>query len=197
MERARRHIQVKPHHKGGISSAVASSPAERITRIALLSSAGLILFVFEAYVPRPFPWMKLGLGNITTLLCLYMYGIKDASLVTGVRIFFGGLFSGSFLGPTFILSLGGAIVSLTAMSLVEKRLGRYFSPVGVSVFGALGHNIAQLVLAYLVIIKSVKIIFLLPMFLLSSVGTGAIIGILVYLALGKLEPLYSDGNVAI
>jgi heptaprenyl diphosphate synthase len=50
-------------------------PAEkREARLAGLIVVGLLLFIFEAYLPRPVPWLKFGLANIVTLIALYWIG---------------------------------------------------------------------------------------------------------------------------
>ena len=158
----------------------------RTAEIALLIGVGLVLFVFESYVPRPLPWVKLGLGNIVTVLALLLYGPRAAFEVTVLRVVLGSLFAGTMLSPTFLLALGGGLAATTTMSLVRKLWGNRFSPVGLSVWGALGHNLAQLMLAYLLLIRNSGLFSLTPVFLLSSVLAGGSIGLLAHLILRRL-----------
>lgn len=163
------------------------SGARTMTRLALLSAVGLILFVFEAYIPRPLPWMKLGLGNVATLLGLFWYGIRGAMAVTLVRLFLGPLLLGTLLTPAFLLSAGGGLASLCMMAVVYRYGGSAFSVIGVSVWGALAHNMAQLLLAYVVLIGKGQVVVLMPMLVLSSVVMGVLTGVLAYWVLDRLK----------
>ena len=88
----------------------------RLVHLALLASVGLILFMFEGILPRPFPWLKIGLGNVASLLALFLYGAGGALAVTGIRVFLGSLLIGTFLSPAFLLSSGGALASWAVMA---------------------------------------------------------------------------------
>ena len=72
------------------------------------------------------------------------------------------------------------------MWFIYKFFRKYFSLIGVSVFGALGHNIAQLVVAS-IIINNLKIFAYLPVLTLTSIFTGVFIGITANYTLGKIK----------
>ena len=158
----------------------------KTAEVALLIAVGLILFVVESYAPRPLPWVKLGLGNIATVLALLLYGSRAAFEVTVVRVTLGSLFVGVLFGPAFLLALGGGLAAAGMMSIVRCVCGDRFSAVGLSIWGALGHNGAQVVLAYLLLVRSTGVFSLIPMFLLSSVLAGGLIGLLAHLILRRL-----------
>lgn len=162
------------------------SGTHKTVYLALLASVGLILFIFESYVPYPLPWMRLGLGNVASLLALFLFGAREALLVTLVRAILGTLVVGKLLTPSFVLTFCGGLVSVAVMSLVFKLWYPWFSAVGVSIFGALGHNLTQLFVVWVLFIKQVQIAWLLPLFLLSSVATGFVTGAAAYLVLGRL-----------
>ena len=50
-----------------------------LARLALVAGTALVLFVIEAAVPRPLPWMKLGLGNGAVLLALMLFLLSSTS----------------------------------------------------------------------------------------------------------------------
>ena len=129
-------------------------------RIALLSAYALALHGFESLLPTPIPWLRLGLANIITLTTLLLYGIRAAIMVTLIRVILSSLFTGTFLGPAFILSLGGGITSTFAMSFVFSIAPNLFSIIGLSLIGALFHNIAQLFLAYFLFIQRIEAMLL-------------------------------------
>ena len=100
-------------------------------------------------------------------------------MVTVGRIFLGSLFAGLFGSPAFLLSLAGGTISILAMGLVHRWGSRVFSEVGISVVGAVVHNAAQLVVAYLLLVRNTGIFLLLPLMLLAAVGTGFVNGLAV------------------
>lgn len=146
-------------------------------RIALLSAYALALHSFESLLPTPIPWLKLGLANIITLTTLFIYGIRAAIMVTFIRVILSSLFTGTFLGPAFILSLGGGVTSTLIMGLVLSAAPRLFSTIGLSLVGALFHNIAQLVLAYFLFIQRIEAILLIsPLIIFLGTLTGIVNG---------------------
>jgi heptaprenyl diphosphate synthase len=150
-----------------------------LARLALLAGTALVLFVVESAVPRPLPWMKLGLGNGAVLLALLLFGVRQAFVVAGIKIVVGGLLTGSMAGPAFVISAGAGIASLSTMGLAGRAPSWMFSPVGISIIGAVTHQGAQLVLAY-VYIEQAGLFSLLPLFLAGGLLSGGLIGMVVY-----------------
>src|SRR4030065_1697776 len=83
--------------------------------IALLAAYAIALHGIEALIPTPVPWLRLGFANIITLTTLFLYGLKAGMTVTLIRIFVTSFFTGTFLGPAFVLSLGGGVSSTLVM----------------------------------------------------------------------------------
>lgn len=148
-------------------------------RVAILSAYALILHGFESLLPTPIPWLRLGLANIITLVSLMLYGFRTAMMVTLIRVILGSMFTGTFLGPAFILSLGGGVFSTAAMGLVHGIFKNIFGPVGLSLTGAFFHNIAQLGLAYLLFIQRIEAVLIIsPVILLLGTVTGFVNGVI-------------------
>jgi len=78
-------------------------------RIALLSAYAVGLHGLESLLPSPVPWLKFGLANIITLITLMLYGFRPAIMVTLIRVLISSLFTGTFPGPAFLLSLGAGL----------------------------------------------------------------------------------------
>ena len=147
-------------------------------RIAILSAYALALHGFESLLPSPIPWLKPGLANIITLVALVLYGFRTALFVTLIRVVLASIFIGTFLGPAFILSTGGGIASVIAMALSIKMFKNLFGAVGISLIGALFHNIAQLSLAYFLFIQRIEAVLIIsPLIVLFGSVTGIINGI--------------------
>lgn len=157
-------------------------------RIAMLSAYALALHGFESLIPMPIPWIRVGLANIITVAAFILFGFRAAMMVTLVRVFIASLFTGSFLGPGFILSLGGGVSGILAMGVVLYILPGLFGPVGLSLIGALFHNLAQLFLAYLLFIQKIEpVLIITPVLILIGTVTGLLSGLIAELLVKGLK----------
>ncbi len=154
--------------------------------LSMLSACGLILFVFESFLPI-LPWFRPGLGNIAAILALMLFGVGDAVKVTLLRVGLGALILGRLFTPVFILALGGGLASTLIMAAVFRSGRKMFGPVGVSVAGASAHNIVQLALAHLLFVKSPQIFIFTPVFILTGIITGALTGIVASMILERVH----------
>ncbi|MDI6638909.1 MAG: Gx transporter family protein [Bacillota bacterium] len=148
----------------------------RLTHIAIYVALALVLHVAESFIPVPFmvPGAKLGLANIVTLLVILLSGTYDALVVVALRTFLGSLLSGAL--TSFAFSIVGGVLATIVMSLVYKRLGGVFGLVGVSILGAISHNIGQLLVAG-VVVGTMGVYGYLPVLLVAGVATGYFVGI--------------------
>ena len=158
-----------------------------IAHIGLLASLAVILFTVETLVPRPLPWMRLGLGNVAVLLALLLYGWRAGLTVSLVKILLGGLLSGGLGGPAFVIGGGAGLASMAIMGGILQWGRGWFSPIGLSVLGAVTHQSVQLALAYSLYIRSQGVLALMPLFWLGGLLSGGIIGVLVYCIEEKLR----------
>jgi heptaprenyl diphosphate synthase len=88
----------------------------------------------------------------------------------------GSLVIGTFLSPTFMLSLAGAVLSLGAMGLGRLAAGGALSALGYSVLGAMGHMLGQVLAAYLLFIPHPALFQLLPVLLSFALLFGLVSG---------------------
>ena len=161
---------------------------QSLARLGLLTGAALILFVVEGLVPRPLPWMKLGLANTAVLLALLVFGFGAALAVNGVKLLVGSFLAGTVLGPAFFIGGGAGLASLLVMAGVRRVHPTIFSPIGLSVLGAVVHQAVQLLLAHFYI-RQAGLFALLPVFLLGGLVSGALIGLLVHWILARLQKM--------
>lgn len=156
-------------------SHLSSTSTRRLVVLSMLAACGLIIFVFESFLPV-LPWFRPGLGNIATIIALLLFGFRDAVEVTLLRIVLGALVLGRLFTPLFVFALSGGFASVVIMGLV-LRSTRLFGPVGISVLGAVAHNIIQLAVAYFLFVKSAELFIFIPIFVLTGVVTGTLTGI--------------------
>ncbi|MCK5427620.1 MAG: Gx transporter family protein [Thermodesulfovibrionia bacterium] len=156
--------------------------------IALLAAYAIGLHSIEKLIPTPIPWLRFGFVNIITLTTLILYGLKAGMSVTLIRIFVTSLFAGTFLGPAFVLSLGGGVSSTLVMWSAQSLFGKLLGPIGLSLLGALTHNIAQLFLAYLFFIRRIEaIVVISPIIILLGIITGTFNGVVTGLVVKKIK----------
>ena len=111
--------------------------------LGMLTALALILGYVESLIPLPvgIPGIKLGLANIVILFAIYRYGIKEATLVSVVRIVLSGLM---FTGMWSVLyGISGTVCAIAIMSLAKFRLK--LSVITVSVLGAMAHISGQMI----------------------------------------------------
>ncbi|HNT64542.1 MAG TPA: Gx transporter family protein [bacterium] len=158
----------------------------KLTLIAILTATASILFLFESFLPQPLPWVKPGLANAVTLLAVYLLDLPAALLIVLLRVALGHLILGTLFGPSMFLSLGGGMAAAIVMAGVHRFLPHLFSPVGVSVLGALTHNLLQLALVALLVVHSNRVWTLLPWMVVPAVFAGIIIGVVAWLLLQRV-----------
>lgn len=157
------------------------SDKKRLRRLAtagVLTAVAMILSWVEFLLPFSIgiPGVKLGLCHIVTLFALYALSAWEAVAVTAVRIFLTAALFGN--AASLAYSVAGGVLSLSVMLLLRRLVWRdrpVFSPIGVSIAGAVAHNLGQLCAAAL-ILQTVGVLSYLPVLLVAGIFTGAIIG---------------------
>ena len=150
------------------------------TTLALAASYLESLFPIGVGIPG----IKLGLANGVVMFLLYKKGWKAAAVVSVLRIFAAGFLFGSLF--SIVYSLAGACCSLVGMSICRKK--EWFSSVGTSIIGGVLHNLAQVLVA-MVLLENEKILFYFPVLLISGVITGILIGVVTGLLLEKTKEM--------
>ena len=150
----------------------------RIAILSLIVALGVVLHRLEILIPLPAPWIKLGLANVMTLVTLIFFGLREAVTVTLLRVMLGSIISGTFLSPTFFLSLSGGITSVFVMSWVYYHGKSPFSLVGVSVCAAYTHTLTTIICVYFFWVQQEFIFKLLPVFFMFALLAGILTGII-------------------
>jgi heptaprenyl diphosphate synthase len=166
-------------------------PTERIAaddhRVAWMAALAIALSMVESVFPSPIPGVKPGLANIVVLLVLYRDGLRAAIWVSALRVIAGSLFFGSFLTPTFFLSLSGATCSLLMLMLSSHLPRSLFGPVTHSLLASLAHIAGQLLVVYIWLIPHKGILFLVPILAIAAVVFGLVNGIIAARLLTSIE----------
>ncbi|MBR2527698.1 MAG: Gx transporter family protein [Blautia sp.] len=151
------------------------SSTQHLAFLAMFTSVAIIFGYVEHLFPivPSNPFIKLGLANLAVLFILNKYSLKDAALVSCVRIIVVNTIFGTF--SAMIWAFAGAALSL----LVMAALLRYtdLSLIGISVAGGVAHNIGQLI-ADALIVQNPHILRLFPILIVTGIITGLLIGYL-------------------
>ena len=153
----------------------------KMTFLGLFTAVAMILSFVETLLPpltTALPGIKMGLPNIAIMFILYRVGWKEATVVSIVRVILVSLLFGSVMSMAY--SLGGAILSLLIMTLMQKLTS--FNRVSISVVGGVFHNIGQILVAWAVT-NTAQIVYYLPVLLISGCAAGILVG----LVAGMLE----------
>ncbi|MFQ5866606.1 MAG: Gx transporter family protein [bacterium] len=160
---------------------------KRILYISVLIALASTLQIVESLFPHPLPWLRLGLANMITLTSLVIFGYAIAVQVAVLRTILSSFLLGTFFTPGFFLSFSGALMSALVMGGIYS-LGRVakgnpsrrypfgFSIIGVSILGAVTHNVTQLFVAYFFLIRHRGVFLILPFLIVAAVITGFITG---------------------
>ena len=147
-----------------------------LTRMALLTAVAVVLGYIEHLIPMPggIPGIKLGLANTVLLYAIYLLDSRSAWLLMILKVGLSGLMYGGVSAMMF--SLGGGLCSLVMMLLIKKLGGSGVSIIGVSVVGAVFHNVGQTAVAAFMV-NTAALMGYVPFLLVAAVVTGVLTGI--------------------
>lgn len=148
---------------------------KKMTTIAMLFALAIVLSVIESMIAPIFalpPGVKLGLGNVVVMYCMVYLGYASAFEISALKGFFALLTRGVIAGA---LSFTGGVFSITIMFILIKLLKDKVNYYTLSVFGALFHNIGQLV-ALAVFFSSAFTFAYMPVLAISAVVMGLATG---------------------
>ena len=119
-------------------------------KIAFIGATTLLLSSVEYLIPKPLPFLRLGLANLPLLIILESMGWKAYLAILFLKAIGQGMVSGTLFSYLFLISLAGTLSSGIAMKGVKLLLKSKVSLVGISLIGAFVSNLAQLEVAALV-----------------------------------------------
>lgn len=151
---------------------------QRIHKLAMLglfASLAMLLSYVELQLPPLFaavPGIKIGLPNVAIIFILYRLGIREAAVVSFVRLIIVAMLFGSVM--TFIYSAAGAVLSLLVMALLKKA--NFLSTVGVSVAGGVCHNLGQIIMA-MIFLSTAEIGYYMVVLAITGTISGIFVGL--------------------
>ena len=155
-------------------------------KVSFLAALCLFLSAIEYAIPKPLPFMRLGLANLPVLLSLSILNTREYILLVLFKIIAQALVSGTLFSYIFIFSLAGSISSAIAMLVFYKIFSKtsFASYLSYSLAGSLFNNISQIVCSYFIVFKD-STRYIAPLLLLSGLVTGSFLGIFTNLFIQK------------
>lgn len=153
---------------------------KKIIFLSLFISIGLVLSLVEMNLPVFFmvPGAKIGLSNLLILLVIYYYGLKEGLITTALKSLILLVATGNVIA--FYYGLISGIISTLVMYMGKKHFTekrQILSIIGVSILGAIAHNMSQIYIATIVL-KAKSLLLYIPILNIISIFTGGFIGYL-------------------
>lgn len=151
-----------------------------------MTSLAIVFGYLEHLIPLPIGayGIKLGLANLAVVVLLYTMNAPAAFAVNMLRIILCSILFGTF--TSFWYSLIGGLLSFAIMLIIKAT--KKFSPMGISICGAIAHNIGQTAVA-VILMEEFKIAIYLPILIIAGALTGALIGIIAIPVIKQIDKL--------
>ena len=157
-----------------------------IALFGIMTSLAIVFGYLEHLIPLPIGayGIKLGLANLAVVVLLYTMNAPAAFAVNMLRIILCSILFGTF--TSFWYSLIGGLLSFAIMLIIKAT--KKFSPMGISICGAIAHNIGQTAVA-VILMEEFKIAIYLPILIIAGALTGALIGIIAIPVIKQIDKL--------
>lgn len=170
----------------------------RTKLISFLCAICLFLAAVENAIPKPLPFLRLGLANLPVILALFLIRRREVFSLVLFKVLAQGIISGTLFSYISLFSAGGSFASAIAMMGCYEIFGKtstkkdftnerkFFtvSAVGISLTGSLASSFAQLILANFILFgKNTK--YVAPILLVSGLFTGLALGVFAELFMQK------------
>lgn len=142
---------------------------------AFLAAMAFFLSTIEFLLPRPIPFLRIGLANIPLLLAVDLLGFAPFMLLLFIKVLGMNLLSGALFSYIALFSLLGTLSSGLVMWFLRKTAGSRISYIGLCTAGALASNGAQLLAARYIVFGQAAF-YMLPMVAGFGLLSGLILG---------------------
>jgi heptaprenyl diphosphate synthase len=164
--------------------------------LALLGAFCLFLSAVEYMIPKPMPFMRIGLANLPLMLALDIFPLSSFLVLVCVKVLGQALITGTLFSYIFLFSLTGTFFSALIMFSLRRLFGRErITFIGIGTAGAFVSNISQLALAYVFIFRE-NVRYTAPAFLGAGLVTGIVLGIFceAFVCRSKWYRMYEGGG---
>lgn len=152
--------------------------AKRIKTISFFAALCLFLSAVEYAIPKPLPFMRVGLANLPVLLSLYVMSRRETLLLVICKVLGQAFLSGTLFSYIFLFSLAGSFASAGVMIILHQLFAQknLISALGLCIAGAVSNNLAQLALSYALLFGESSR-YIAPVLLISGLANGTVLGL--------------------
>jgi heptaprenyl diphosphate synthase len=144
--------------------------------LAMLGAFCLFLSAVEYMIPKPLPFIRIGIANMPLMLALDIFPFVTFLVLVGIKVLGQALITGTLFSYIFLFSLAGTVLSAVSMYALRRLLGQArISFIGTSTAGAMMSNITQLLLARVFIFGN-NARYIAPPLLAAGLITGIVLG---------------------
>ncbi len=147
---------------------------DKKTRLIYLTAFALLLSSIEYLIPKPLPFLKIGLSNLPILLGSSFLPFYEIIILSISKSIVQNIISGTIISPFFIITLISTLIASTTM-FVSYKIFKKATFIGISVIGAFINNIFQIILSAILIYGN-SIFIALPLILSMGLITSIILG---------------------
>ncbi|OQB96590.1 MAG: Heptaprenyl diphosphate synthase component I [Spirochaetes bacterium ADurb.Bin110] len=142
---------------------------------ALLAAFCFFLSAIEYMLPKPLPFMRIGIANLPILLAVDILPFKWFMVLAATKVVGMSIVSGTLFSYVALFSLCGTMIAAIAMQTTRKLGKGAISLIGVSISGAMASNTIQMLMARYVIFGEAAWLIA-PLFLTTGLITGTLMG---------------------
>ena len=144
--------------------------------LALLGGLSYFLSTIEYLIPKPLPFIRLGIANLALMLGIDILPFPNFLLLVLLKVLGQAVISGSLFSYVFLFSVGGTLSSALCMYGLRKLIPpSLMGFTGISTVGALVSNGVQLFMARFIIFGE-SAFYIAPPVLLFGLITGFLLG---------------------
>lgn len=148
---------------------------KKLTYVTMLSALSIVINIAEnAFLPNLPLGVKFGLANIIALITIHLFSYKEMTTVNIMRVVLANLITGTIFSTKFFIALGGIVLSSISLIITKKIKS---SVVFSSIISAFFHMIGQICVVCF-IYNTRSMFYSLPLYIVSSIGTGIMTGII-------------------
>lgn len=157
---------------------------KKLTFVTMLSALAIVINIIEnTFIPELPLGIRFGLANIMALISIKLFSSKEMLIVNIMRVTLGNLLAGTIFGTRFFIAMGGIVLSSVSLIITNKLdTSIPFSSIVSSFFHTLG-QIAVVCYIY----GTVYMFSAIPIYIVSSVGTGILTGFIAKEALKRIK----------
>lgn len=143
---------------------------------ALMGAFCFFLSAIEYMLPKPMPFMRLGIANLPILLAVDILPFRWFLALAAVKVIGMSLISGTLFSYVALFSLAGTMAAALVMWGARRAGGKFISQIGVSIAGAMVSNAVQILIARFLVFRETAWLIA-PLFLGMGLATGAALGV--------------------